>query len=1474
MTGDLELSVLQRPSGGLGYIAGFAITDQLIVAAGGTSSRHPTVVVSSNARHFEMRKTPRMLGLRDVLAVGDALWTCGEYGQLAMSRDGGVTWKVFDTGTDACLFALALVPDGAVWVVGDNGYAARVPPGPGEKLERIDFKTSTRLASVYALRDEVIVLGFDGVMYRWREGDVARIATGATKPLTALAVSKLGTWILVGDGGFVARSPDGAWWSRVKSGVEIDLEAICACPDGRLVVVGDRGLILVSADDGRQWKTVETTLLAHLWSVERFGGGVLIGGDDGLIAKLAPPGDETWSDRINVFGGVKPLDVVFAEGPDGFVVRGLVTYLDAIENARDDDEDDDDDDEDDTDSEAFSTLNEAGTAQSFEANYGVALSREAAAFVTAIDGRDKWSSFEELRLDNDLLPDVGDKNLFELLVRRDQHAYLGTGLVESFCGVFCIGSQGNGDTYHMELYEWDGPRQVLHFDHETHAFTGVFADSLDSLVYLAALKRANDARGISTEAFEIGLRKLRGKVAPTWHFAIDDDDPEFVALEPKRRDTEFFFYRSRWITALLKNDGVTDIDDIPRLFNADFNQVVPQDQLPARYEACEKFIPTALYSMWRAFLFDEPELVPYLEIGRRHKSRLVRDAATLIDELRDGRNELGTIKDVRAHLAKFRALDLDPRRADQRTAEAEARAKADATRHQDIVVELERAPRTGWSDLAWRWLDDGVAHRALLAKLDDTPELAAQIAALDELRGVPDTDREVMLPRLADDLAPELEAVLVGSLVRDDALDGVLAAPPKPDDGDGGEDGSDDDEGSPGWDAIDTALAPIYGRGEPHAHFGTVLPYMLGGNDPIHGISVYLRDEPVPHFHFVTYGFTDLFEKETDDPEVSGFGFELTVRLRRAAGETDVPMWTLNFLQNLARYVFGTGNRFGAGHKMGLNGPIALDHDTKLTAILFAEDPELEEISSTFGKAQFLQIVGITDDEYKLIQEWSTSGLVEILREQLPLLVTDLARDSVLADRQTAAKVKQRVEQEGSSEDLTFAGEMKLEVSEGRVRIEMGALYAAALPRAMRGRLRHGRGYTLRGRSNMLTLEPGETTGFVQSDGDMTLRLTPDLVIEIEARLRTTLAGRYRFEMWPALEIVVTPSVIRDQAGQAIDVRGVADPAEVKKLIDDENARLAAEVAEHRDDSDDDDADDADDDADDADDADDDADDGAAPPADRVRAALAMTERALRLAPDDDDAQFTHAMLLLDAERAGIAGSSDKLLRALPNYTISNRVNIAVRMGKAKHPRFGDAVDALLGAKLPHRILAGGGSTNVATYGDVAEELFSELGKLVLASAPDRLVRLAPMLPGRVGMLSALAWQACQADQRDGALALYEQLLLIEIPEAGDDRTNYLRAMNNACVQAHAAKAYDTAVRIADRAQAVAHENPYIYHSAACAYSAVGDYAKAFEQVKLAMKYGYDHLGKVEVDSDLGPLLEWPEFKALFRDWHDRQEGN
>ena len=174
------------------------------------------------------------------------------------------------------------------------------------------------------------------------------------------------------------------------------------------------------------------------------------------------------------------------------------------------------------------------------------------------------------------------------------------------------------------------------------------------------------------------------------------------------------------------------------------------------------------------------------------------------------------------------------------------------------------------------------------------------------------------------------------------------------------------------------------------------------------------------------------------------------------------------------------------------------------------------------------------------------------------------------------------------------------------------------------------------------------------------MTLAPALVAEIEAKLGAALVGDYRFEAWDGLQIVVAPTFIRDQAGQATDVRGVADADEARRLVADENARLAAASDADDDDDDDDVDDDGDDDGDDGDeddadedddDEDDDEDDDDSPPDPaRVRAALALTERALRLAPDDDETQFTHAMLLLDADRAGEPGSVDALLALLPRF--------------------------------------------------------------------------------------------------------------------------------------------------------------------------------------------------------------------------------
>jgi tetratricopeptide (TPR) repeat protein len=419
------------------------------------------------------------------------------------------------------------------------------------------------------------------------------------------------------------------------------------------------------------------------------------------------------------------------------------------------------------------------------------------------------------------------------------------------------------------------------------------------------------------------------------------------------------------------------------------------------------------------------------------------------------------------------------------------------------------------------------------------------------------------------------------------------------------------------------------------------------------------------------------------------------------------------------------------------------------------------------------------------------------------------------------------------------------------------------MPRAVRGRLRHGRGYELHGRGVRLRLEPSEGAGYYHDEDELVLELTDELAQELEARLRPGLAGTYQLGPW--LLIVVTPSLIRSRDGRAIDVRGVADPEEARRLIEEENARPAAQGEAQ-----------GDEDGEDDEDGEGREDAEAPPDLDRITDALAMTGRALRLSPGDPDIQLAHATLLLEGDRGGLPGAADELLERLPRFAPQVRIGVAVQLGDRGHPQFGDAVDVALGEPLPAHIFAAGsaiGGAVMMSFGDVAHELFGELGEAILAHAPAKMARLVPLLPGDVDLLSELARKAFEADQRESALALHDRVLALPIPDDGQPRASHLRALNNACVHAHAAKAYDVAVRIADRAQPAAHENPHLYHAAACAYAAVGDLDRAFEQVKLAVQHGYDHLNQVEVDADLGPLLEWPEFKALFREWHARREG-
>ena len=52
-----------------------------------------------------------------------------------------------------------------------------------------------------------------------------------------------------------------------------------------------------------------------------------------------------------------------------------------------------------------------------------------------------------------------------------------------------------------------------------------------------------------------------------------------------------------------------------------------------------------------------------------------------------------------------------------------------------------------------------------------------------------------------------------------------------------------------GWDAIDAAFDKMYPGQDNPIHFGTLIPWRLGGPDPLQGVSAYDGGD---YFHLVT----------------------------------------------------------------------------------------------------------------------------------------------------------------------------------------------------------------------------------------------------------------------------------------------------------------------------------------------------------------------------------------------------------------------------------------------------------------------------------------------------------------------------------------------------------------------------------------------------------------------------------------------
>ncbi len=201
--------------------------------------------------------------------------------------------------------------------------------------------------------------------------------------------------------------------------------------------------------------------------------------------------------------------------------------------------------------------------------------------------------------------------------------------------------------------------------------------------------------------------------------------------------------------------------------------------------------------------------------------------------------------------------------------------------------------------------------------------------------------------------------------------------------GPGDAEGPGDD--APGWEAIDRAVDVLYPGVEPH-HVAPVLGPQFSRDETLQGLSAYPASD---HWHLITYGLSELYTKESDDPDRSGWGYELTIRVRPKT--TEPPRWASTLLDQIAKATALEGLVFGVGHRLDAMKPIDGDR-SPFGAVAFALDPQLQEIDTPNGRLQLLQLVGITLEELEEMKATSSKAVLDRLARVDPLLVTDPAR--------------------------------------------------------------------------------------------------------------------------------------------------------------------------------------------------------------------------------------------------------------------------------------------------------------------------------------------------------------------------------------------------------------------------------------------------------------------------------------------------
>ena len=197
-----------------------------------------------------------------------------------------------------------------------------------------------------------------------------------------------------------------------------------------------------------------------------------------------------------------------------------------------------------------------------------------------------------------------------------------------------------------------------------------------------------------------------------------------------------------------------------------------------------------------------------------------------------------------------------------------------------------------------------------------------------------------------------------------------------------------------GWDAITDIFEKVYPGQKHPLHYTTKLPWELGGNDPLQGISVYDGGD---YYHFVSYGLSDLYNKSNEDDKYSGYGMEFTLKLKKDKyDDLDKELKNIaGIFQQLARTTFMKGELYKPFEYIYTGQKVGIDYLQKsnINGFITILDEEVGSIKTPNGIVDFVELVGATNSELEAIMNKKIT--VKELYRKLSSDVTDYNREEL-----------------------------------------------------------------------------------------------------------------------------------------------------------------------------------------------------------------------------------------------------------------------------------------------------------------------------------------------------------------------------------------------------------------------------------------------------------------------------------------------